>query len=97
MINRSDFEKWHQEHFPENSLMRFCSLSEPYADKETKARFEMWQLLENRIKELEDQLEKVTARYSCVRDMTPEDFGYLSTINKRFDEQVDELIKEHSK
>lgn len=49
------------------------------------------------IKDLEEQLAKVTARYNFVRDMTPEDFGNLSSINDDFDCQVDELIKERSK
>lgn len=50
--------------------------------------------LESRIAQLEEELAKVTARYNCVRDMTPEDFGNLSSINDDFDSQVDELIKE---
>lgn len=56
----------------------------------------MWEK-DNRIAQLEEELAKVTARYNCVRDMTPEDFGNLSTINDDFDSQVDELIKERSK
>lgn len=32
-------------------------------------------------------------RYRLVRDMTPEDFGNLSTINEDFDSQVDAMIK----
>lgn len=51
----------------------------------------------NRIAQLEADLAKVTARYNCVRDMTPEDFGNLSTINDDFDSQVDAMIKERSK
>lgn len=50
--------------------------------------------LEIRITQLEEELAKVTARYNCVRDMTPEDFGNLSSINDDFDSQVDELIKD---
>ena len=49
---------------------------------------------DNRIAQLEEELAKVTARYNCVRDMTPEDFGNLSSINDDFDSQVDELIKD---
>ena len=53
----------------------------------------MWEK-DNRIAQLEEELAKVTARYNCVRDMTPEDFGNLSTINDDFDRKIDELIKE---
>lgn len=53
--------------------------------------------LQSRIAQLESQLSTVTSRYNCVRDMTPEDFGNLSTIKDDFDSQVDELIKERSK
>ena len=56
----------------------------------------MWEK-DSQIAQLEDQLAKVTARYNCVRDMTPEDFGNLSSINDDFDSQVDDLIKERSK
>lgn len=45
------------------------------------------------VAQLEQELAKVTARYNCVRDMTPEDFGDLSTINNDFDSQVDAMIK----
>lgn len=50
--------------------------------------------IENRIAQLEEQLAKVTARYNCVRDMAPEDFGNLSSINDDFDSQVDAIIKD---
>lgn len=53
----------------------------------------MWEK-DNRIAQLEEELAKVTARYNCVRDMTPDDFGNLSTINDDFDRKIDELIKE---
>nr|WP_315467115.1 hypothetical protein [uncultured Undibacterium sp.] len=49
------------------------------------------------IKELEEQLAKVTARYNCVRDMTPEQFENTSTIHEDFDSQVDAMIKEQGK
>lgn len=45
------------------------------------------------VAQLEQELAKVTARYNCVRDMTPEDFGNLSSINDDFDSQVDAMIK----
>lgn len=47
---------------------------------------------DSQIAQLEDQLAKVTARYNHVRDMTPEDFGNLSSINDDFDSQVDAAI-----
>ena len=54
----------------------------------------------DRIAQLEKALaeaKKDQARYRFVRDMTPEDFGNLSTINEDFDSQVDEAIKEQGK
>lgn len=53
--------------------------------------------LQSRIAQLESQLSTVTSRYNFVRDMTPEDFGNMSTINEDFDSQVDKLIKEKGK
>ena len=56
----------------------------------------MWEK-DNRIAQLETELfeaRKDQERYRFVRNMTPEDFGDLSTINDRFDSQVDELIKD---
>jgi vancomycin permeability regulator SanA len=53
----------------------------------------MWEK-DNRIAQLEEELAKVTARYNCVRDMTPEYFGNLSTINEDFDRQIDAAIKD---
>lgn len=52
--------------------------------------------LQSRIAQLEADLEaakKDQARYKFVRNMTPEDFGNLSTINDDFDSQVDAAIK----
>ena len=51
----------------------------------------------DRITQLEAELaeaRKDQERYRFVRDMTPEDFGNLSTINEDFDSQVDAAIKE---
>ena len=53
--------------------------------------------LQSRIAQLESQLSTVTLRYNYVRNMTPEDFGNLSTINEDFDSQVDAAIKEQGK
>lgn len=56
----------------------------------------MWEK-DNRIAQLETELfeaRKDQERYRFVRDMTPEDFGNLSTINEDFDSQVDAAIKE---
>lgn len=55
----------------------------------------MWEK-DNRIAQLETELfeaRKDQERYHFVRDMTPEDFGNLSTINEDFDSQVDAAIK----
>lgn len=48
----------------------------------------------NRIAQLEEELAKVTARYNCVRDMTPEQFENTSTIHEDFDSQIDAMIKD---
>lgn len=56
----------------------------------------MWEK-DNRIAQLEAELfeaRKDQERYRFVRNMTPEDFGNLSTINEYFDSQVDAAIKE---
>ena len=59
-----------------------------------EASMSEYEQMTSRIAQLEEELAKVTARYNCVRDITPEDFGNLSSINDDFDSQVDELIKE---
>ena len=46
------------------------------------------------VAQLEQELAKVTARYNCVRDMTPEQFENTSTIHDYFDIQIDAAIKE---
>lgn len=59
----------------------------------------MWEK-DNRIAQLETELfeaRKDQERYRFVRNMTPEDFGNLSTINEDFDNQVDAAIKEQGK
>ena len=59
-----------------------------------EASMSEYEQMTSRIAQLEEELAKVTARYNYVRDMTPEDFGDLSTINDDFDRKIDELIKE---
>lgn len=81
MKDRKDFEKWHNEHFPLNSLMRFCDISETYADKETKARFEMWGFIHPSIAQLESQLAAEKERADSNERMfhaACEDLGLLS-------------------
>lgn len=51
----------------------------------------------DQINKLKQDLKKYKSRYEHLRDMAPEDFGNLSTINEDFDSQVDELIKDRSK